>query len=188
MNDKTEKKTLVEEGTEFIGTMRATCPIVVRGKIEGDVDAPAVSVASSGSVSGNLKAKRVDSQGVLAGSVEADEVSLAGEVRSDTVIRARSLEVKLAARDGRLEVTFGECILDIGDAATERASVDDTASRGAASGSRPSAVTASESAESPSSRASKKRAQAEVAAVPDDTPPERTEPLATAEADAAATA
>ena len=189
MNDKTEKKTLVEEGTEFIGTMRATCPIVVRGKIEGDVDAPAVSVTGSGSVSGNLKAKRVDSQGVLAGSVEADEVSLAGEVRSDTVIRARSLEVKLAASQGRLEVTFGECILDVGDTAAATAAVDDKVTRAATP--EPAAAPASAEASSPrdnSSRSSKKREKAETAGAPDDTSAERTEPIATAEADAAAPA
>jgi cytoskeletal protein CcmA (bactofilin family) len=125
MNDKSQKQTLVEEGTEFVGTMRATCPIVVRGAIEGDVNAPAISVTSTGSVSGNVKAQRVDSHGVLAGSVEADEVSLAGEVRSDTVIRARSLEVKLAADKGRLEVTFGNCVLDVGDMPSDRPAKDD---------------------------------------------------------------
>ena len=171
MNDKSEKKTLVEEGTEFVGTMRATCPIVVRGKIEGDVEAPAVSVTGSGSVSGNLKAKRVDSQGVLAGSVEADEVSLAGEVRSDTVIRAKSLEVKLAAGKGHLEVTFGECVLDIGDEASEHAAADDTKTKAEAEEPAAAAVSAApEAAESGSSsreggsRGSKKRSQPEPAA------------------------
>lgn len=187
MNDKTEKKTLVEEGTEFIGTMRATCPIVVRGKIEGDVDAPAVSVTGSGSVSGNVKAKRVDSQGVLAGSVEADEVSLAGEVRSDTVIRARSLEVKLAAKQGRLEVTFGDCILDVGDAVADRVVADDTAKASAPAEPPATLVAAQEPASSRDngSRGSRKRDKAEAAA---DEPVERTEPIATAEADAAAPA
>jgi cytoskeletal protein CcmA (bactofilin family) len=188
MNDKTEKKTLVEEGTEFIGTMRATCPIVVRGKIEGDVDAPAVSVTGSGSVSGNVKAKRVDSQGVLAGSVEADEVSLAGEVRSDTVIRARSLEVKLAAKQGRLEVTFGDCILDVGDAVAERAVADDTA-KASVPAEPPATLSAAHepaSSRDNGSRASKKRAQPEAGT--DEAPVERTEPIATAEADAAAPA
>jgi Mg-chelatase subunit ChlI len=182
MNDKTEKKTLVEEGTEFIGTMRATCPIVVRGKIEGDVDAPAVSVTGSGSVSGNVKAKRVDSQGVLAGSVEA------GEVRSDTVIRARSLEVKLAAKQGRLEVTFGDCILDVGDAVAERAVADDTA-KASVPAEPPATLSAAHepaSSRDNGSRASKKRAQPEAGT--DEAPVERTEPIATAEADAAAPA
>jgi hypothetical protein len=37
-------------------------------------------------------------------------------VRDKTVIRAKSLEVKLAAANGKLQVVFGECVLDVGDA------------------------------------------------------------------------
>src|SRR5438105_10798298 len=35
-----EKKTLVEEGTELKGSISSKCPIVVRGKIDGEVQAP----------------------------------------------------------------------------------------------------------------------------------------------------
>ena len=49
----------------------------------------------------------------------------AGTVRSDTVIRARTLEVRLAPEKGKLEVTFGECVLDVGDEPTAEASDDD---------------------------------------------------------------
>lgn len=115
MADTNEKKTFVEEGTEFVGTLRATCPVVVRGSLEGDLEAPAVSVTNTGKVTGNVKAKRVQSEGVLAGSIDADEISLAGTVKSNTVIRARSLEVKLGAERGKLEVTFGECVVEVGD-------------------------------------------------------------------------
>ncbi len=110
-----EKKTYVEEGTEFVGTLRAKCPVVVKGSLEGDLEAPAVSVTSTGRVTGNVKAKRVESEGVLAGAIDADEISLAGSVKSNTVIRARSLEVKLGVEKGKLEVTFGECIVEVGD-------------------------------------------------------------------------
>lgn len=132
MADTTEKKTFVEEGTEFVGTLRAKCPVVVRGSLEGDLEAPAVSVTATGRVTGNVKAKRVQSEGVLAGSIDADEISLAGTVKSNTVIRAKSLEVKLAADRGKLEVTFGECIVEVGDmpSAEERTDprVEDTKS------------------------------------------------------------
>jgi uncharacterized protein YjbI with pentapeptide repeats/cytoskeletal protein CcmA (bactofilin family) len=115
MADTHEKKTYVEEGTEFVGTLRAKCPVVVKGSLEGDLEAPAVSVTATGRVTGNVKAKRVESEGVLAGSIEADEICLAGSVKSNTVIRARSFEVKLSAERGKLEVTFGECIVEVGD-------------------------------------------------------------------------
>jgi cytoskeletal protein CcmA (bactofilin family) len=109
------KQTTVEEGTEFRGTLSSTCPVVVRGALDGEIQAPSLTVAASGSVVGHVRAQKIHSEGVLAGSVDADEVSLSGSVRSDTVIRARTLEVKLSHDKGKLEVTFGECILEVGD-------------------------------------------------------------------------
>jgi cytoskeletal protein CcmA (bactofilin family) len=150
MADTTEKKTFVEEGTEFVGTLRAKCPVVVRGSLEGDLEAPAVAVTSTGKVTGNVKAVRVQSEGVLAGSIEADEISLAGVVKSNTVIRAKSLEVKLAADRGKLEVTFGECIVEVGDmpSAEDRADTRDTKS-------------ATSELEEPSKRARKRKGDAD---------------------------
>jgi cytoskeletal protein CcmA (bactofilin family) len=110
-----EKQTLVEEGTEFSGTLRAKCKVVVRGSVEGELEAPSVEVAQGGRMQGNIKAARVDSRGVLAGSVSADEITLAGEVKSNTVIRARSIAVKLSAQEGHLHVTFGDTVLEVGD-------------------------------------------------------------------------
>ena len=46
----TEKRTLVEEGTRFKGSLTSTCPILVQGAVEGDVDGPAVTVSSTGLV------------------------------------------------------------------------------------------------------------------------------------------
>jgi cytoskeletal protein CcmA (bactofilin family) len=116
--DKSEpqiKQTTVEEGTEFKGTLRSSCHVVVRGVVDGDVQAPSVIVSETGTVVGNVKADCIRSEGVLAGRVDAEDVYLSGSVRSDTIIRARTLEVKLQRHKDKLEVTFGECILDVGD-------------------------------------------------------------------------
>ncbi len=116
--DKSEgqnKQTTVEEGTQFKGTLSSTCQVMVRGVVDGDLTAPVVIVSESGTVVGNVKAQSIWSEGVLAGRVDADDVHLSGNVRSDTVIRARTLEVKLQRHKEKLEVTFGECILDVGD-------------------------------------------------------------------------
>lgn len=116
--DKSEgqnKQTTVEEGTSFKGTLSSTCQVMVRGVVDGDLTAPVVIVSESGTVVGNVKAQSIWSEGVLAGRVDADDVHLSGNVRSDTVIRARTLEVKLQRHKEKLEVTFGECILDVGD-------------------------------------------------------------------------
>lgn len=115
-SDGSVKQTTVEEGTQFKGTLQSTCQVMVRGKVEGDLTAPSVVVSDSGAVIGNVKAEHIRSEGVLAGHVDADTVYLSGSVRSDTVIRAKSLEVKLQQPEGgKLQVTFGECILDVGD-------------------------------------------------------------------------
>jgi cytoskeletal protein CcmA (bactofilin family) len=122
--DKSEgqKQTTVEEGTQFKGTLSSTCQVMVRGVVDGDLTAPIVIVSESGTVVGNVKAQSIWSEGVLAGRVDADDVHLSGNVRSDTVIRARTLEVKLQRSKEKLEVTFGECILDVGDDPSAEAS------------------------------------------------------------------
>jgi cytoskeletal protein CcmA (bactofilin family) len=115
---KTPKQTLVEEGTEFKGTLKSSCPVVVNGTIDGEVDAPEITITRSGAVLGAIKAKKVRSQGTLSGNVDAGDVFLSGSVRSNTVIKAKSLEVKLGSEKGQLEVTFGDCNLEVGDAAS----------------------------------------------------------------------
>ena len=110
------KQTLVEEGTEFKGTLKSSCAVVVNGTIDGEVDAPEITITRSGAVLGAIKAKKVRSQGTLSGNVDAGDVFLAGSVRSNTVIKAKSLEVKLGSSEkGQLEVTFGECNLEVGE-------------------------------------------------------------------------
>jgi cytoskeletal protein CcmA (bactofilin family) len=116
--DRTEpqgKQTTVEEGTQFKGTLHSSCPVVVRGVVDGDLMAPSIIVSESGTVVGNVKADTIRSEGVLAGRVDAEDVYLSGSVRSDTIIRAKTLEVKLQRQNDKLEVTFGECVLEVGD-------------------------------------------------------------------------
>lgn len=127
MSDKhglpTGKHTLVEEGTEFTGKMSSNVPIVVMGKVEGDVTGPVIHVTPSGVVSGVVKVKQLRSDGELAGEVEADTVEISGRVRDRTVIRARSLEVSLSTQKGGMQVVFGECELAVGDEPNKEAAV-----------------------------------------------------------------
>jgi cytoskeletal protein CcmA (bactofilin family) len=127
MSDKnslpTGKHTLVEEGTEFKGTMSSKCPIVVMGKVEGEVTGPEIHVTASGVMAGHVKVKQLRSAGELAGEIEADSVQISGKVRDKTVIRARSLEVALTSAKGGMEVLFGECELAIGDEPNKDAAI-----------------------------------------------------------------
>jgi cytoskeletal protein CcmA (bactofilin family) len=127
MSDKnglpTGKHTLVEDGTEFKGTMSSNCPIVVMGKVEGDIAGPVIHITPSGVVAGVVKVKELRSDGELAGEVEADTVQISGRVRDRTVIRARSLEVSLTASKGGMQVMFGECELAVGDEPNKEAAI-----------------------------------------------------------------
>ena len=108
------RRTLVEEGTQFKGSLSSDCPIEVKGKIEGDLNAPALAVSPSGAVHGKVKVGQIQSEGELAGEFDADVVRLSGTVKDNTVIRAKSLEVKLTPANGKMQVIFGECELEVG--------------------------------------------------------------------------
>jgi cytoskeletal protein CcmA (bactofilin family) len=108
------RKTMVEEGTHFKGSLASNCPIEVKGRVEGDLTAPALAVSVSGAVHGRVKVGEMRSQGELAGEFDADVVQLSGTVKDNTVIRAKSLEVKLSSSDGKMQVVFGECSLEVG--------------------------------------------------------------------------
>lgn len=109
------KQTVVEEGTHFKGSMTSTCPVLVNGRIEGDIETPALSVSTTGSVKGKAKVGEVHSQGEIEGEFDADVVRLAGRIRDNTVIRAKTLEVKLSSETNKMQVIFGESELIVGD-------------------------------------------------------------------------
>jgi len=114
-NATTEKRTLVEEGTTFKGSLTSTCPVLVRGTISGDLDAPSLTIATSGAVSGKVKAGELKSEGELSGEVDVEKLQLSGAVKDNTVIRAKTLEVKLAVTGSKMQVVFGEVALEVGD-------------------------------------------------------------------------
>ncbi|MDF2692643.1 MAG: hypothetical protein K0S65_1026 [Labilithrix sp.] len=102
-----QKRTLVEEGTRFKGSLTSTCPMLVQGAIEGDVDGPAVTVSATGSVSGKVTTGALVSEGTIAGDFEVDTAQLAGTVAHSTVVRAGTIDVKLNATGGKIQLTFG---------------------------------------------------------------------------------
>jgi cytoskeletal protein CcmA (bactofilin family) len=111
----TAKRTLVEEGTELKGSLISTCPVLVRGKIEGEIKAPTLTVSPEGKVSGRARVESLTAEGELSGEFDATTVELSGTVKDKTVIKAKTLSVKLAAEQGKLQVMFGECELEVGE-------------------------------------------------------------------------
>ena len=124
-----EKKTIIEEGTEFKGTLAASCPILARGRIEGEITGPALEVTDSGVVAGQVKVTELRSRGELAGRFEADEVMLSGRVRDATVIVAKALEVT-PARANAVAVELDDCELQIGDLPSKEQAIRDAMAAG----------------------------------------------------------
>lgn len=109
------KQTIVEDGTEFDGSVKSKCPIMVSGKLKGEVYAPSLIITPTGSVHGQVRVSQLKSQGEIAGNIEAENVELSGRVNDQTTIRATSLEVMLNQPGNKLQVTFGNCELQVGD-------------------------------------------------------------------------
>jgi cytoskeletal protein CcmA (bactofilin family) len=103
-----ERRTIIEEGTLFRGSLSSSCAVDVRGRIDGEIETPALTVSATGAVHGQVKVGSVRSEGELSGDFDADTVELAGVVKNNTIIRARTMEVKLSAERGKLQVIFGE--------------------------------------------------------------------------------
>lgn len=121
-NGNREKKTIIEDGTEFKGTLSASCPILARGRIEGEISGPALEVTDTGSVAGQVKVTELRSRGELAGNFEAEDVILSGRVRDETVIVAKALEVT-PARTGAVAVELDDCELQIGEMPDKAAAI-----------------------------------------------------------------
>ena len=96
------------------------------GKIEGDVTAPSLQVSATGAVHGKVKVGEMQSQGELSGEFDADTVQLSGSVKDKTIVRAKSLEVKLTPANGKMQVVFGECTLDVGEMPTKENAINPT--------------------------------------------------------------
>jgi len=116
MADMNDKKTLVDEGSEFRGNLTSKCPVIVRGSVDGELNAPTLKVSESGSVSGKVKVTELHSEGNIAGEFDADIVRLSGRVKDGAIIRARTLEVAPSGED-KMRVTFGDAVLEVGDIA-----------------------------------------------------------------------
>lgn len=111
------KRTIIEDGSELRGSLTSSCAVTVRGRIDGEIETPSLTVSPSGTVHGRAKVGQVESEGEISGEFEADVVRLAGSVKDNSVIRARTLEVSKP-------VTFGNCELNVGEEPVDPKSVE----------------------------------------------------------------
>ena len=73
-------------------------------------------------------------------------VQLSGTIKDATIIRAKTLEVKLSAPNGKMQLTFGECQLEVGSEEEQAARMAKLSER---PGKRTSAAAAGEGRERP---------------------------------------
>ena len=109
------KRTIIENGTEIDGAIKSQRPIILSGSVKGQVTAPSLEVTKDGMVKGTVKVSMFSCKGEVGGEVDAETVELSGRVCDATVIRSKSLDVKLAQGEGAMGVTFGNCELQVGE-------------------------------------------------------------------------
>jgi cytoskeletal protein CcmA (bactofilin family) len=102
----TEKRTIVEEGTDLKGSISSTCPIVVQGSIDGEVAGPSVEVSATGRIAGKITTGILNSKGRIAGELDVDVAQLSGTVANKTVVRAATLDLKITNPNGKVELKF----------------------------------------------------------------------------------
>ena len=139
MSDSKPKQTMVDEGTELSGTIRSAVPIVILGRIDGDVTSPAITVAPSGSLAGKVKVKDLTSEGEISGEIEAETVKISGKVRDKSVIRSKTLHVALVTEKG-VQVVFGDVELSVGDAPDKQAAINAAGGASVPASPRPATV------------------------------------------------
>jgi cytoskeletal protein CcmA (bactofilin family) len=100
--------TLIEEGTQLSGSLSSSCPVIVKGRFKGDVTAPSLTVTSSGAVDGKMTVTELRSSGEVSGELDTDSAELTGTVKDNTIVRTKSLQVKLTPARGKVELVFGE--------------------------------------------------------------------------------
>jgi cytoskeletal protein CcmA (bactofilin family) len=105
-----EPMTIVEEGTNFTGSFTSRCPIVVNGRIEGDVNAPVVTVTPGGVLHGHVEADTIACNGSVSGVLEADAIELSGDIARNTIVRAQRLRLNIESTSGRIELSFGQAV------------------------------------------------------------------------------
>ena len=105
-----EPATIVQDGTDFRGNFTSKCPIVVNGRIQGEVKAPAVTVTDSGVLQGKVEAKTIACRGSVSGVLEADAIELSGDIAQNTIVRAQRLNLNIESTSGRIELAFGRAV------------------------------------------------------------------------------
>jgi cytoskeletal protein CcmA (bactofilin family) len=89
--------TVISANTEFKGSIITSDAIEIRGKIEGDVRAAAITICSGGFIKGDLTADMITVQGQIEGRLQAQDVRLQAGANVRGEIAHGSLGIDTAA-------------------------------------------------------------------------------------------
>lgn len=89
--------TIISANAELKGSITTTDTIEIRGKIEGDVRASAITVCAGGKIKGDLTAETITVQGDVEGRLQAQDVRLQAGANVVGEIAHGSLGIDTAA-------------------------------------------------------------------------------------------
>lgn len=133
--NQSTRQTLVDKGTTLKGGIVSSCPVLVNGNIEGDLEVPELTVSSTGTVRGTVTANSVRSEGTIGGQLKAKRIELSGVVLPNTIIEADELDIQLGGEGKSLQLTFGESPVLVAGSTVEGIAVGGSGKPAASNGS-----------------------------------------------------
>jgi len=83
----------IGEEMRITGSISATEPIILLGKIDGNIDAGVVHIRSTAMVNGDINAENVTIDGTVHGIVTADAVHLSASAILNGEVRSKGLKI-----------------------------------------------------------------------------------------------
>ena len=83
----------ISEEVRITGVISASKPIILFGKIDGNVEALSVHVKSTATVNGDINAQKVTVDGTVCGNVTADTVHLTASAILNGEVRSKAIEI-----------------------------------------------------------------------------------------------
>lgn len=88
------KPSVISEGFEFVGEIKAAGSLTVEGSIVGKVSVDHLTVGASGAVDGTVLAKTINVKGKLSGDVTCTEITVGGRSTVDGRLTYSSITIQ----------------------------------------------------------------------------------------------
>lgn len=99
---------VISRGVVLKGTITAPGPLHFQGSIEGEVEAPQVSLGNHGTIKGKVKCRDFSLDGFVDGEVVCKQLTAGASARLKGVVECESIELELGASiNGEVRVGRG---------------------------------------------------------------------------------